>query len=88
MENMQVAVFDTYVTKKDGTVMHFDIIVPAGIDESDVYKFGDIYLKRKGQEGQVLSAKQCQFCHVEHLQSFMEKDIEMNGFYILEMKGC
>jgi hypothetical protein len=25
---MKVSVFDTYVTKKDGDLMHFDIIVP------------------------------------------------------------
>jgi len=28
---MKVAVWDTYVTKKDGSVMHFDIIVPEEI---------------------------------------------------------
>lgn len=28
---MKVAVWDTYVTKKDGTIMHFDIMVPEQI---------------------------------------------------------
>jgi hypothetical protein len=28
-KTMEVAVWDTYVTKKDGSVMHFDIIAPS-----------------------------------------------------------
>jgi len=85
---MKVSVFDTYVTKKDGNVMHFDIIVPTGTDETLVYEFGRKYLSRKNQEGQEISSKECQFCHIEHLQSYMEKDIKHNGYYILEMQGC
>lgn len=30
---MRVDVWDTYVTKEDVEVMHFDIIVPSGTDE-------------------------------------------------------
>ena len=33
---MQVAVWDTYVTKKDGSVMHFDIIAPDHIKEEEI----------------------------------------------------
>jgi len=28
---MKVAVYDTYVPKKSGGIMHFDIIVPEGL---------------------------------------------------------
>lgn len=85
---MQVAVFDTYVTKTDGSIMHFDIIVPAGTAEYKVYGFGKTYLMERNQEGQAISSKECQFCHIEHLKSYMEKDIKRNGYYILEMQGC
>lgn len=85
---MQVSVFDTYVTKRDGNIMHFDIIVPTNTAEKLVYAFGAQYLKKKGQEGQEINSKQCQFCHVEHLQSYMEDDIRQQGYYILEMQGC
>ena len=85
---MKVAVFDTYVTRKNGRVMHFDIIVPTGTTEASVYEFGKSYLKKKAEEGQALDSKQCQFCHVEHLQAYMENDIKKNGYYILEMQGC
>ena len=38
---MEVAVWDTYVTRKDGKVMHFDIIVPADLtDEKIILAYG------------------------------------------------
>ena len=36
---MHVAVWDTYVTKKDGTVMHFDIIAPVDIKDEKNYSY-------------------------------------------------
>ena len=35
---MQVAVWDTYVTRKDGKVMHFDIIVPDDLEDENKIK--------------------------------------------------
>lgn len=86
---MQVAVWDTYVRKKDGTIMHFDIIVPAEMkDEQTIYAYGREYLKSKGQEGQELTAKECVFCHVEAVRSSWEHDILKNGYHIYEMENC
>jgi hypothetical protein len=48
---MKVAVWDTYATKKDGSVMQFDIIVPEEIKvEESIHSFGKEYLKSKEQE--------------------------------------
>ena len=56
----KVTVWDTYVTKKDGNVMHFDIIAPVEIIDTEIiYNYGKEYLKTKKQEGQPLSAAQC-----------------------------
>lgn len=85
---MEVAMFDTYVKKIEGGIMHFDVIVPTGTEPRQVYLYGQEYLKRKGQEGQELSAKECKFSHIEQLAEYMELDIHENGFYILEMQGC
>lgn len=85
----KVNVWDTYVTKKDGQVMHFDILAPVAItDTATIYKYGKEYLKSKGQEGQPLSAKQCRLCHVETLRPSWEQSIEENGYFIIEMEGC
>ncbi len=86
---MQVAVWDTYVTKKDGTIMHFDIIAPEGIKDAEkIYAFGRSYLKTKGEEGQPLSSEECTFCHIESLQPENEEEIRQNGYYIVEMENC
>lgn len=86
---MQVAVWDTYVTKKDGTVMHFDIIAPKEITSTDViYGYGKDYLKGKGQENQELSSKECSFCHIETLLPQCETEINEKGYTIIEMENC
>lgn len=86
---MKVAVWDTYVTKKDGKVMHFDILAPEEIkDENLIYNYGKSYLKTKGQEGQALASKECNFCHIEKATDEMIASIQEKGYYIIEMKGC
>jgi Domain of unknown function (DUF2024) len=86
---MKVAVWDTYVTKKDGSVMHFDIIAPSELkDEATIYKYGKDYLNLKNQEGQNLSSKECSFCHIESATEEMVSAIEEKGYYIIEMQGC
>ena len=32
---MKIAVWDTYVTKNDGQIMHFDILAPDDIKDAD-----------------------------------------------------
>ena len=86
---MQVAVWDTYVTKKDGSVMHFDIIAPAHIrDEKTIHTFGIEYLLSKNQEDQQLTAKECRFCHMEKATDEMAISIQQKGYYIIEMQNC
>jgi hypothetical protein len=86
---MKVAVWDTYVTKKDGTVMHFDIIAPENIKDAEkIYTFGREYLASKGQAGQKLATKECAFCHIEQLPVDKEQIVKEKGYYIIEMQGC
>lgn len=86
---MKVAVWDTYVTKKDGTIMHFDIIVPDTVtDENTIYSYGREYLITKGQAGQPLTSKECVFCHIEAVKPQWEEAIVKNGYYIYEMQNC
>lgn len=86
---MKVAVWDTYVTRKDRGIMHFDIIVPETIKDPDViYNFGKEYLKTKGQENQPLTSNECRFCHVSEVSPEWKTDIINKGYYILEMENC
>ena len=86
---MKVAVWDTYVTKKDDSIMHFDIIVPAEIKDADIiYSYGKEYLKTKDQESQPLTSEECKFCHVETVKSQWEDEIISKGYFIYEMENC
>ncbi|KXK38272.1 MAG: DUF2024 family protein [Saprospiraceae bacterium] len=86
---MEIAVWDTYVTKKDGTIMHFDIMVPAIMKDADtVYNYGRAYLKSKNQEGQPLASKECTFCHIEKAQPHIEAAVNKDGYFIYEMENC
>jgi hypothetical protein len=86
---MKVAVWDTHVTKKNGAVMHFDILAPGEIkDTAIIYSYGNEYLKSKGQDGQALTSKECRFCHIEMLRPDWEADIMNKGYFIIEMENC
>ncbi|TDO99137.1 DUF2024 family protein [Flavobacterium sp. 245] len=86
---MKVAVWDTYVTRKDGKIMHFDILVDENTDNADqVFEFGRTYLKSVAQEGQPLTSKECNFCHIEKAPIEIENQIRENGFSIIEMENC
>lgn len=85
----KVAVWDTYVTKKDGSIMHFDIIAPQEIrDTTIIYGYGKDYLKTKGQDEQPLSSKECRFCHIESVRPQWEAEIKQKGYFIIEMENC
>ena len=86
---LKVSVYDTYVPKKNGGVMHFDILVDSNEKDLDkIHGFGREYLKTKGQDGQPLTSKQCRFCHVENAKGEMEDSITAKGYFIIEMEGC
>jgi hypothetical protein len=86
---MQVAVWDTYVTKKNRTIMHFDIMAPLDTrDEKIIHSFGKEYLLSKNQDGQPLTAKECRYCHIEMATHEMEATILQKGYFIIEMENC
>ena len=87
--NMKVAVWDTYVTKSDGSIMHFDILAPDEVtDLESIYGFGKEYLSTKQQGDASITAKECNFCHIEKATVEMESAIRAKGYYIIEMEGC
>ncbi len=86
---MEVAVWDTYVTKKDGNIMHFDIIVPSEIkDVNIIYNYGKEYLKTKKQQEQPLTASECRFCHIETIKPHWDTEIRQKGYFIYEIENC
>ena len=86
---MKAAVWDTYVQRPSGSVMHFDIVVDACTkDKEAVIKYGQEYLLSKGLNNLDIRVEYCSFCHIEQATPVMEKDIRDRGFYIIEMENC
>lgn len=86
---MTVSVWDTYVKRTDGTVMHFDILVPDSLDnEQTVLKYGKTYLKGKPFKTEGILVNACNFCHVERATNMAITDIKNQGFSIIEMENC
>jgi hypothetical protein len=86
---MKVSVWDTYVKKEDGNIMHFDILVPNHVtDEETIFRYGNIYLKNKPFKTGKLSSSECQFCHIEQATESIINNIEKVGFHIIEMEHC
>jgi hypothetical protein len=52
---VRCAVYDTYVTKKDKQLMHFDVIVEADTPHEKAIEYGKEYLERVGEKGQKMT---------------------------------
>lgn len=86
---MKIAVWDTYVTREDGKMMHFDILTPETLEnEAKVVEFGLSYLETKSFKTKQLTTKECQFCHIEKANKEVIDSIELKGYHIIEMENC
>lgn len=86
---MKISVWDTYIQRKDGRRMHFDILVPDDLkDERTVFVYGMAYLKSKSLEIPGLTTKECRFCHIERATEETAERIAKKGYDILEMENC
>jgi len=86
---MKVSVWDTYVERQDGLIMHFDILVPSKLkNENKIFDYGKSYLKNKSLKTRNLTSKECMFCHIEQASDEVIKQIQKNGFSIIEMENC
>ncbi|WP_222983326.1 DUF2024 family protein [Flagellimonas meishanensis] len=86
---MRVAVWDTYVQRNDGLVMHFDILVPDDLENEEViFRFGKEYLNTKPFATGKLSAEECRFCHMEVAPYQVVEQINKKGYFVIEMENC
>ncbi len=85
---MECAVYDTYITKKDGRIMHFDVIVEANTPHEKAIEYGKEFLQKVEQGGQKMTQEECQFCHIQEAPPMVEKSITDGGYYIQKMEGC
>ena len=86
---MNIAVWDTYVKKEDGSYMHFDILVPDTVtDRQQIVDFGNQYLATKELSRTISATDQCRFCHVELPSPQVLGQLTERGFAVIEMENC
>ena len=86
---MKVSVWDTYVKRSDGKIMHFDILVPKELNNKvEIYHYGSKYLQEKIFPTEGLNSKRCNFCHIEKASEEIINSIKEKGYYIIEMANC
>ncbi len=86
---MKIAVWDTYVKKQDGSLMHFDILVPESIeDKRQIVEYGNMYLASKADPTSITATDRCEFCHIEQPDQKVIDQVEKTGFAIIEMENC
>lgn len=86
---MIIAVWDTYVRRENGEIMHFDILVESeNQNEAQVFAFGKEFLNSKPFNTKSLTSSECQFCHIEHASEELKLEIYDKGYSIIEMENC
>lgn len=86
---MKVNVWDTYVLRKNGQLMHFDILVTIEVSEEEtIFQYGDDYLSTKDVHIQSLSASECRLCHIETAPTEVITSIKDKGYHIIELQNC
>lgn len=86
---MKISVWDTYVTREDGAIMHFDILVPHTLkDELTIFNYGREFLTSKPFNTKGISSKECTFCHMEETSDAIAAAINKQGYFIIEMENC
>ncbi|MEO9477417.1 MAG: DUF2024 family protein [Cyclobacteriaceae bacterium] len=87
MNKKKVAVWDTYVKRQNGNVMHFDILTDSdNLNTAAIFEYGKAYITAKGEPEGIIDSEHCQFCHVEEVTSEIKKAINQQGYYILELE--
>lgn len=85
---MRVDVYDTYTPSLKGHTMHFDVLVPEGTNPDNAFEYAKEWLEKIGEDSKDLRQGLCNFCHSELARPIVERDIQNNGYYILQMEGC
>ncbi len=86
---MEISVYDTVFKKEDGTMIKFDILVPADFkDLNKIYEYGNSFLKEeKIVAKNLISADECDFCHIEVATEAIKNDIKNKGYSIFKHWG-
>lgn len=84
---MEIQVYDTYVTAKDGHTMHFDVYTGKK-DDKKAIEFAKQWLASIGEKDAKVTQDECSFCHHQGAKPDQEKEIKEKGYFIYKIDGC
>ncbi len=84
---MRLQVFDTHIKGSKGPI-HIDILMPEDKTIDDAVISGNDFMKSIGEEGTIMTQKNCRFCHIHDATDLEEKDVKEKGYSIIKMSGC
>lgn len=85
---MKIDVYDTYAISQKGKTIHFDVLLPSGVEKEKAVAFAKKFLEEIGESADSLKQDRCNFCHSENAGMELKEYIEKYGHYILQMEGC
>ncbi len=84
---MRLAIWDTYVSRDDGSVLHFDVVVPESHSNwAEVLKAACGYAAGRGIPDVRVTAEECRFCHWEDPDPVHLDAINEHGFAIIPLE--
>jgi hypothetical protein len=84
---MNTDVYDTYVHTTNGEQLHFDVLLPSGNGERAV-EYARKWLQHIGIDIVKIRQDNCRYCHTEAANPEVQRQIEKDGYFILQMEGC
>ncbi|MEZ5492081.1 MAG: DUF2024 family protein [Gammaproteobacteria bacterium] len=85
---MEIDVYDSYAKTTDGRLLHFDVFVRSGTDPDVALRRGREWLASIDENPAGLEQSRCNFCHTEAANPEVQRAVEFEGFFILQMEGC
>ncbi len=85
---MIIDVYDTYSKLENGSIIHFDVLLPGGSTKETAIKFAREFLQEIGAPVEMLKQERCNFCHSQDAPGEIKSFIEKHGHFILQMEGC
>lgn len=86
---MTIAVWDTFVRREDGKIMHFDILVDSELNDIEViHAYGHKFSQSRSFKSKDIKTGHCSFCHIETPKPELLKVIRKEGYSIIELENC
>ncbi len=85
---MRLQVYNTYAIRGNNQTMHFDVLMPEGSSARDARRHAADWLRQIGITDERFRLDSCMLCHTEEATPEFARDVQRQGYAILQMEGC